>query len=494
MEDTIKDTSYLKTQDLSKLDVTKLTPETPEVISRQATINIGTIGHVAHGKTTVVSALTGINTVRFKKEVVRNITINLGYANAKIYRCTNPECPDPECWCSYDSSKEDEPLCARPGCGHRMKLVRHVSFVDCPGHEVLMATMLTGAAVMDAALLLIAANESCPQPQTREHLAAIEFMKLKHIIVLQNKIDTVSREAALKQYEDIVAFARGSHVEGAPILPISAQLKYNIDALCRELCHSIPLPVRDFTLPSRMTIIRSFDVNRPGTLPRDVRGGVAGGSIIQGVIRVGDEIEVRPGVIFKDEKDGVVRGCVPIFSPVVSLKTEAIPLQYAVPGGLIAVGTKMDPACCKGDSLVGSVLGKAGTLPNIYTELDISFSLLTFLLGAMGDDGKVVKVKKLEVGEVVMLNIGSSRVGATVLSVAEFNGCNFAKLAPELPICTTLHEKLALSRRINAKSRLIGWGTVHRGVRLEPHNVNKMSPAEISKIYLNWKSGSKTSK
>lgn len=464
--DQTKDTSYLKKQDLATLDVTKLTPLTPEVISRQATINIGTIGHVAHGKSTVVTALTGVSPIRFKKELERNITIKLGYANAKIYKCTNPECPEPDCWRSYASSKEDEPLCERLGCGHRMKLMRHVSFVDCPGHEILMATMLTGAAVMDAALLLIAANETCPQPQTCEHLAAIEFMRLKHIIVLQNKIDTIPRESVEEQYKQIIAFVKGTRVEGAPIIPISAQLHYNIDALCRELCTSIPLPLRDFTLPSRMTIVRSFDINHPGFTTKELAGGIPGGSIVQGVIRIGDEIEVRPGIMTKDEKGAF--SCRPIRSPVVSLKTESIPLQYAVSGGLIAVGTKMDPQLCKSDALVGNVLGQAGTLPNIYTEIDISFSLLSFLLGVKSEDGKNAKVKRLAVGENIMVNIGSSSVGASVLAVSEFNGSNFAKLAPLHPVCTMLHEKLALSRRIDNRWRLIGWGLVHRGVKLEP--------------------------
>ena len=168
-------------QDLSTLDVAKLTPLSPEVISRQATINIGTIGHVAHGKSTVVKALSGVHTVRFKNELERNITIKLGYANAKIYKSEDPRCQRPVCYTSASSTKED----VFKMNGFEFGLVRHVSFVDCPGHDILMATMLNGAAVMDAALLLIAGNESCPQPQTSEHLAAIEIMKLKHILILQ---------------------------------------------------------------------------------------------------------------------------------------------------------------------------------------------------------------------------------------------------------------------------------------------------------------------
>ncbi|KAK4692289.1 translation initiation factor 2 subunit 3, partial [Phenoliferia sp. Uapishka_3] len=194
-----------------EIDVESLNPLSPEVISKQATINIGT-SFISWGKDGggsgwrekgsrrrdaasgvrtqadmmwTVKAISGVQTVRFKNELERNITIKLGYANAKIYKCEKESCARPGCYKSYSSDKEDSPACLVPGCGGTMKLLRHVSFVDCPGHDILMATMLNGAAVMDAALLLIAANEPCPQPQTSEHLAAIEIMKLKHILVLQ---------------------------------------------------------------------------------------------------------------------------------------------------------------------------------------------------------------------------------------------------------------------------------------------------------------------
>jgi translation initiation factor 2 subunit 3 len=229
----VRKDAHLVQHDLATLDVTKLNPLSPEIISRQATINIGTIGHVAHGKSTVVKAISGVQTVRFKNELERNITIKLGYANAKVYKCNNPECARPGCYKSYGSSKEDKPVCER--CGSPMTLLRHVSFVDCPGHDILMATMLNGAAVMDAALLLIAGNESCPQPQTSEHLAAIEIMKLKHIIILQNKIDLIKDTAANEQYQQILKFIKGTVADGAPIIPISAQLKFNIDVICEYI-------------------------------------------------------------------------------------------------------------------------------------------------------------------------------------------------------------------------------------------------------------------
>ncbi|KAA8577324.1 hypothetical protein EYC84_007291 [Monilinia fructicola] len=208
--------------------------------------------------------------------------------------------------------KEVDPPCERDGCGGTYRLLRHVSFVDCPGHDILMSTMLSGAAVMDAALLLIAGNETCPQPQTSEHLAAIEIMKLDKVIILQNKVDLMREEGANQHYQSILKFIRGTVAGGAPIIPISAQLKFNIDAVNEALVSTIPVPPRDFTMDPQMIVIRSFDVNKPGAEIDELKGGVAGGSILHGVIKLGDEIEIRPGIVSRDEKGGVK--CQPIFS------------------------------------------------------------------------------------------------------------------------------------------------------------------------------------
>ncbi|KAJ5907424.1 hypothetical protein N7495_000106 [Penicillium taxi] len=444
------------------LDLSKLTPLSPEIIARQATVNIGTIGHVAHGKSTVVKALSTVQTVRFKNELERNITIKLGYANAKIYKCDNSACPRPTCYKSYGSDKEVDPPCEREGCTGRYKLERHVSFVDCPGHDILMSTMLSGAAVMDAALLLIAGNETCPQPQTSEHLAAIEIMKLNHIVILQNKVDLMREEGALQHYQSILKFIRGTVADGSPIIPISAQLKYNIDAVCEGLISRIPIPVRDFTASPHMMIIRSFDVNKPGAEIDELKGGVAGGSILNGVIKLNDEIEIRPGLVTKDQ-EGKIQ-CRPIFSRIESLFAEANPLKLAVPGGLIGVGTRIDPTLCRADRLVGFVLGHRGQLPAIYTEIEVNYFLLRRLLGVKTADGKQAKVAKLAKNEVLMVNIGSTATGAKVLGVK----ADAAKLSLTSPACTEIGEKIAISRRIDKHWRLIGWANIVAGNTLEP--------------------------
>lgn len=462
--------SGLAVQDLSKLNIADLTPLTPEVISRQATINIGTIGHVAHGKSTVVKSMSGRSTVKFKKEIERNITIKLGYANAKIYRC--PSAPRLGSYASFGSAKDDT---FKDDDGREWQLERHVSFVDCPGHDILMATMLNGAAVMDAALLLIAGNESCPQPQTSEHLAAIEIMKLKHIIILQNKIDLMKESQAKDQYEQILKFVQGTVAESAPVIPISAQLKYNIEVICEYIVTKIPIPLRDFTSSPRLIVIRSFDVNKPGSEVDDLKGGVAGGSILRGVLRLGMEIEVRPGIVTKDssgrDKHGRVKEvvrCTPIMSRVLSLYTEENDLQYAVPGGLIGVGTLIDPTLCRADRMVGQVLGAVGGLPSIYTEIEINFFLLRRLLGVRTEgEKKAAKVQKLAKNEVLMVNIGSLSTGGRVNAVK----LDLAKVALTQPVCTEVGEKIALSRRIDKHWRLIGWGQIRKGVAINPESM-----------------------
>lgn len=444
-------------------DFSKLTPLSPEIIGRQATINIGTIGHVAHGKSTVVKAISGVQTVRFKNELERNITIRLGYANAKIYRSTDPDCPRPDCYKSFPSSKEISPKCEVPGFENsRMELLRHVSFVDCPGHDILMSTMLSGAAVMDAALLLIAGNESCPQPQTSEHLAAIEIMKLKHIIILQNKVDLMREESALEHHKSILKFIKGTSADGAPIVPISAQLKYNINAVNEFIVNKIPVPLRDFSAAPRLIVIRSFDVNKPGADIDELKGGVAGGSILSGVLKLGDEIEVRPGIVEKGDDGAVI--CKPIRSRIVTLFAEHNDLKFAVPGGLIGVGTRVDPTLCRADRLVGQVLGHRGQLPEIYIELEINYFLLRRLLGVKTEDGKNAKVEKLSKREVLMVNIGSTTAGAVVTNVK----ADMAKLTLTKPACTEIGEKIALSRRVGKHWRLIGWGSIVQGTTVQP--------------------------
>ncbi|HEY6237810.1 MAG TPA: translation initiation factor IF-2 subunit gamma [Thermoplasmata archaeon] len=407
-------------------------------VPQQPEVNIGLVGHVDHGKTTLTQALTGDWTDRHSEELRRGISIKLGYADAAFYECPNHPKPtgytvDPKC----------------PTCGGPAKLLRAVSFVDAPGHETLMATMLSGAAIMDGALLLIAANEHCPQPQTREHLYALDIIGVRNVVVVQNKIDLLSNEEATKNQEEIVQFLKGSPIEGAPIIPVSANHRVNIDALIGAIQETIPTPVRDATKPPLMYVARSFDINRPGTRPRDLKGAVLGGSLVQGRLKLGEEIEIRPGIAGRT--DGRSES---LQAKVTTLVSGGHELEELRPGGLAAVGTSLDPSLAKGDGLTGRLVGTAGTLPAVAQKVRIRVTLLDRVLGSKGD----LKVEKVRTGELLSITVGTTIAPGKVTSArGEDVELNLGRAVTVFP-----GSRVAVSRRLNAW-RLIGYGIVEGG-------------------------------
>lgn len=264
----------------------------------------------------------------------------------------------------------------------------------------------------------------------------------------------------------------GTVADGAPIIPISAVLKYNIDMVCEYLAEKIPLPVRDFTSKPQLIVIRSFDVNHPGEEVDKLKGGVAGGSIMRGVLKIGDEVEVRPGIVSKKSDDQAVK-CTPILSRIVSLYAEENDLQFAVPGGLIGVGTMIDPTLTRADRLVGHVLGHKGCLPSVYIEVDVRYYLMKRLLGVRTQEGgKQAKIEKLNKNDLLLVNIGSTATGGKVINMKKVSEKDdIAKILLMSPVCTTEGEKIALSRRVEQHWRLIGWGEIAKGKECEMNEV-----------------------
>lgn len=407
-------------------------------IPRQPECNIGTIGHVDHGKTTLVESLAGVWASKHSEELRRGITIKLGYADAAIYKCT--KCDHPHCYCTNVTC---------PRCGSPTEFVRAISFVDSPGHEALMATMLSGAAVMDGAILVIAADEPCPQPQTREHLAAIEIVGIKNLVIVQNKIDVVNENRALESYQEIVRFVKGTIAEKAPIIPVSAQHRVNTDVLVEELQENVPTPFRDPDKPSRMYVVRSFDVNKPGTPAENLEGGVIGGTILQGKIKIGDELEISPGI--RLEKHGQ-QYYEPLLTEIGSLHSGALTLQEAQPGGLVGIGTLLDPSLSKADNLIGNVAGKPGTLPSPMSELILELNIFNRVVGTK----ELTQVEKVQPDERLLVDIGTSISAATVASVKE----NTATIQLSRPVCVEKGSRTAVSRKIAGRWRLIGYGII----------------------------------
>ncbi len=408
-------------------------------LPRQPEVNIGTLGHVDNGKSTLVQAISGVWTGRHSEEIKRGITIRIGYADAAQYRCslceepynyyTVPTCPLHKISCDF---------------------VRAISFIDCPGHHSLMITMLSGAALFDGAILVTDARVKFPQAQDREHLEAAMIMGVKRLVVAQNKIDVVDRSRARENYREIKEYLRGIGVEGVPIVPLSAQQGVGIEALGYAIHKYLPTPQRELDKPLLMPILRSFNVNLPGTKALMIRGGVVGGSIIRGEVRVGDEIELAPGLPKKENDPRAEYES--LHTVVVSIKAGGQSVDKATSGGLVGLETTLDPALTKSDALVGNVCGEPGTLPPVWRSLELEYALFKKVIGVEGD----VDVRQISEKEPLVINSFTAVTSAVVAK----RHSDKVQLNLSKPICAWPGSKVTLSRRIGTGWRLIGYGTV----------------------------------
>jgi len=396
------------------------------------------VGHVDHGKTTLTKALSGTWTDTHSEEMKRGISIKLGYADTAFY-CTN----NGEYYATGKHPEEKDDL--------EKDLLRSVSFVDAPGHETLMAVMISGASIMDGALLLVSATEACPQPQTREHLSALEIAGISNIVIVQNKIDIVTRERAIESYNEIKNFVEGTIAENAPIIPVSAHHDVNLDMLIQAIQETIPTPDRTSDEKGLMYVARSFDVNRPGTRPSKLKGGIIGGSVVEGSFSVGDKILIAPG---RRIKEGNKVRWEPLETVIESAQGGGLDLQTVHAGGLCGIATPMDPVSTKADELSGQVMAKIGELPPIWSELKVDLELLKFMVSA-SDEGSI-EVRPLQPNEMLMINSATTTSVGTVSSIKGRK----ATITLRLPICAKEGSRITLSRRIGTRWRLIGHGSI----------------------------------
>ena len=394
------------------------------------------VGHVDHGKTTLTQALSGVWTDTHSEERKRGISIKLGYADTAFYKTADGR--------FYAKGKHPEDRDDSDG-----ELLRVVSFVDAPGHETLMAVMISGASIMDGAMLLIAATEKCPQPQTREHLAALQIAGIENIVVVQNKIDIVTRERAVESYGEIKEFLSGTIAEGAPIIPVSAHHDVNLDILIQAIEDVIPTPDRPSDETGLMYVARSFDTNRPGSRPAELRGGIIGGSIVEGSFSIGDPILIAPGR--RVQGDG---NWEPIRTTIESVKGGGIDLESVHAGGLCGIATPMDPVSTKADELSGQVMAREGELPPVWKDLDLELELLDNMVS--GGQNAPEKVRPLQPNEMLMVN---SATATSVGTVSSIKGSK-ATLQLRLPICAKSGSRITLSRRVGSRWRLIGHGSI----------------------------------
>jgi len=389
----------------------------------QAEINIGMVGHVDHGKTSLTQALTGKWTDTHSEELKRGISIRLGYADVIFYKCDH---------CKGTEAYSTKPVC--PTCGKKSKKLRKVSFVDAPGHETLMTTMLSGAALMNGAVLVIAANEKCPQPQTEEHLTALKMAGIEKIVVAQNKIDLVEMPKAKENMKKIKGFLEKKGYDKVQIIPIAANFAGNIDLLIESMEKEIPTPKFDLKKPLIMYCARSFDINKPGSKLKEMKGGVVGGTIIQGKAIIGEKILIRPGI---EEKE--------ISTDIRSLSCSSGKLKEAIPGGLVAIGTGLDPSITQNDRLRGQVVGTEKSLPKATTELDTEISYIKRVVEKVEE--------KIKSNEPVVLTIGTMAVVGIVTSISGSK----AKISLKNKVVVLPGQKIAVSKKAEGRWKLIAY-------------------------------------
>lgn len=387
-------------------------------------LNVGVVGHIDHGKTTLLAKLTGKFPDTHSEELKRGITIKLGYANSTICKEGN----------NFNTKGKGKP-------------VRYISFIDAPGHEMLMATMLSGAAIIDAAILVIAANEGI-KPQTREHFIALQAKKIKNIIIVQNKIDLVTKEQALKNYKEIKNFVKGTIAENAPIIPISAQQEINIDKLIEEIT-KLEIPERDTKSEPIFLIARSFDINKPGTSIDKLHGGILGGILKKGKLKIGDEIEIKPGLSVKKANQQTYKT---LTTKILSLYKGNKSVDEITPGASIAIETELDPFLTKADSLSGCLVGLKEKLPEISYKLKIKTQLFKEVLGI----SEHKEVAPLKTKEMLMLSVNTTISVGTIEKIDK----DEIELFLNIPIVALKGDNVGIARNINQHWRLIGFGEI----------------------------------
>lgn len=400
---------------------------------KQSVLNIGTLGHIDHGKTSLTKAITNVWTDRHSESIKRNMTIKLGYADVVINKC--PGKKGAEAYTTKDKCED----------GTKAEPFMRISLIDAPGHETLMATAIAGSSIIDGILFVIAANEPCPMPQTREHLMIINILGVKNVIIVQSKVDIVGKEGAQKHYKQIKEFIKGSAIEDAPIVPVMTNQGINVDVLL-EMIANMKKPERESTSEPLMYVVRSFDVNKPGADATKIIGGVIGGAIIKGKFKVGDEIEIRPGMKTPG-KAGKRETYTPIVTVIDKMNSGSDDLKEAIPGGLIGISTEIDPTFTKADGLVGDIVGHVGKLPETVSEFTFKYHKL---------NRPDIPEQALKENEPLVMGIGTATAIAYVKKVKK----DTIEVELKRPLAPGKEVKMAIMRNLGQRWRLTGYGII----------------------------------
>ena len=385
-------------------------------IMKQPQLNIGMLGSVSDGKSTTVYKLTGTKTQKYSSELKRNITIKPGYANMKIF------CKDGK----LDSCNSSKNLDG--------DLVNHISFVDCPGHYELIITMLSNIQVMDGIILVVSAAEKLSnKPQLLQHLDAIKIGKFNKIIILFNKLDLISKDTALKRKKELDTLLENYNIKPNAIIPTAINLGLGKENILKAIMTFFPAK-KDNSKNNLFYITRSFNINKNNCNYKNLKGGVIGGSLLNGKFKLNDEIEIRPGVI--ENVNNSIK-CKPLVTKITSLQSDELKLDDITPGGLIGIGTNIDPQFTTNDYLSGNIVGLKGTLPEIYTKISIKYEL--------------INDNNLNNNDLIYLQIGPASCKSKFIDKIFYL---------EKPCCVDDDMLIILSKKINNKFNIIGYGNL----------------------------------
>lgn len=397
------------------------------IMNNQPIINIGCLGSVSDGKSTLVEKLTGIRTQRHSNEKYRNITIKQGYGNMKIWL------DDDNTFVSSDSTINHNDL----------QLVNHVSFVDCPGHQELIQVMLSSISLMDGAIVVIAVDQPLSKkPQLIQHLSAAKLGKLDKIIICMNKIDLIDKFTFYERKEELDELLLKYDIKPYVIIPTCFNKKIGINYLLQAITELFnPEYYLERTTNDPLFMVsRSFDINKPGTLWESVNGGVIGGSLLNGKFKVGDEIEISPGQVSKNKEGKYIFQ--PIITKILSIKTDTTSLNEIIPGGLIGIGTDVDPYYAKNDGLAGNVIGLKGKLPQVYTEIKIKTN--------------VIDNWKPKNNDSVLLQIGTKICEAKLINI---NKSEY-KFELSKPVCISDNQHIIICINVNKIIKIVAEGFI----------------------------------
>lgn len=398
----------------------------------QPILNIGCLGSVSDGKSTTVFQLTGTKTQRHSNEKTRNITIKPGYANMKVWLKSNGE---------YVTTNSE-------GYVADATLVHHLSFVDCPGHQELILAMMGSVSLMKGAIVVVSAAEPISKkPQLIQHLAAAKMGGLERLVVIFNKLDLITQEKAIERKQELDELLTKLDIKPQYIIPTALNKKVGLQNVIKAIMEVFPpeLSESSESETTEFRITRSFDINKPGTNWDKMSGGVIGGSLITGNIKVGDEIEIRPGQ-WSRKKDGSII-VQPIITTVNSIQTDKISLETLYPGGLTAIGTDIDPYYCKDDKLSGAVVGIKGSLPPVYQEITMNVTLTDAFEGDWNP-------KK---NDNVYLQIGNVNTEAQLL---EFKSDDY-KFRLSKPSCISEDSLILVCNNVGDILKIVGFGRIN---------------------------------